>query len=158
RSDEVRVADLQSRNGTYLAGASFREATLRGGERLSFGDVEASLERRADDAAGAAAPAVAGDHTLFRRLGDSTTEIAGAARIVEAPRLINLLGEVARTLVATLPLQEILNRVIDLLLAHITTERACLVLADPKTQTLTSQIVRRQDGKPAQPVQISRTV
>src|SRR5262249_49344568 len=65
---------------------------------------------------------------------------------------------VARTLVATLPLQEILNRVIDLLLAHITTERACLVLADPKTQTLTSQIVRRQDGKPAQPVQISRTV
>ena len=158
RPDQVRVADLQSRNGTYVAGQAVAEATLRGGEPLSFGDVEATIETRAD----AAAADISGlgiDHTMIRRLGEpATASVAGATSIAEAQRLINLLGEVARTLVATLPLQEILNRVIDLLLAHITTERACLLLADSKTHALTSQIVRRQDGRPAQPVDVSRTV
>jgi len=157
RPDEVELTDLQSRNGTYLAGELIRDATLRGGERLSFGDVEAVIELRADEAtqpASSATPTT--EHTMIRRLGDTTATVT--ARVVEAPRLINLLGEVARTLVATLQTSEILSRVIDLLLAHVPAERACLLLADPKTKALTSQIVRRRDGKPAQPVEISRTV
>src|SRR4029079_17151261 len=139
-------------------GRAVREATLRGGEPLSFGDGAARIERRSD-AAAAAAPAdgINAEHTMFRQLGD-TAAATSAVRIVEAPRLINLLSEVARTLVATLPLQDILNRVIDLLLAHVPAERACLALADPGTQGLTSQSVRRADGKPAAPVEISRTV
>jgi adenylate cyclase len=157
RPDRVELSDLQSRNGTYLRGEPVREAMLLGGEPLSFGDVEATIEQRGDEAAPPAGPPSAGDHTMIRPLGEPATA-AVAARVVEAPRLINLLGEIARTLVATLPLQEILNRVIDLLLAHITTERACLLLADPNTRALTSQIVRRQDGKPSEAVEISRTV
>jgi adenylate cyclase len=157
RPDEVELTDLQSRNGTYLAGKPVRDVTLRGGECLSFGDVEAVIEKRVDEptqAAGSAAPTVT-EHTMIRRLGDAT---AITARIVEAPRLINLLGEVARTLVATVQTSEILNRVIDLLLAHVPAERACLLLTDPATKEFTSQIVRRQDGKPADRVEISRTV
>jgi len=158
RPDEVQLSDLQSRNGTYFAGEPIREVTLRGGEQLSFGDVEAVLEHRADEIVSAPGPATsAGDHTMIRRLGEPAAP-AVAARVVDAPRLISLLGEVARTLVATLPIEEILNRVIDLLLAHVPAERACLVMADSQTRALTSQIVRRQDGKPAQPVEISRTV
>jgi adenylate cyclase len=156
---EVRVSDLQSRNGTYLSGDPVREATLHGGDRLSFGDVEAILERRPDEPPSAGPATVAANPTMIRRLGDSAVaNVSDAVAVVEAPRLINLLGEVARTLVATLPLQEILNRVIDLLLAHIPAERACLLVADPVTRALTSQIVRRQDGKPSPPVEISRTV
>jgi adenylate cyclase len=152
----VELTDLQSRNGTYLAGRAVRDATLHGGEPLSFGDVTATLERRAASPATTASPkGISSEHTMFRPLGDTTHS---AVRIVEAPRLINLLSEVARTLVATVPLQDILNRVIDLLLAHVPAERACLALAQPGTQALTSQIVRRSDGKPAQPVEISRTV
>ena len=155
---QVHLNDLQSRNGTYIGGRAVREATLRGGELLSFGDVEATIERRSDaPAAGATPAAVNAEHTMFRQLGD-TAAATSAVRIVEAPRLINLLSEVARTLVATLPVQDILNRVIDLLLAHVPAERACLALAEPGTQALTSQIVRRADGKPAAPVEISRTV
>src|SRR5215831_3482976 len=45
----VVLTDLQSRNGTYLAGEHIHEATLHGGERLSFGDVEAVIEKRVDD-------------------------------------------------------------------------------------------------------------
>jgi adenylate cyclase len=158
RPDQVRVADLQSRNGTYVAGQAVTEATLRGGEQLSFGDVEATIEARAE-ATPAGASSLPSDHTMIRRLGEpETVSVPGATSIAEAQRLINLLGQVARTLVATLPLHEILNRVIDLLLAHITAERACLLLADSKTHALTSQIVRRQDGRPSQPVDVSRTV
>src|SRR4051812_9731991 len=92
RSGQVHVADLQSRNGTYVAGGAVREATLRGGERLGFGDVEAALEQRADDPSAAGAGPVAGDHTMIRPLGETAAaNVAGAARVVEAPRLINLL-------------------------------------------------------------------
>jgi len=155
--DQVQLADLQSRNGTYVAGEPIRDATLRGGEQLRFGDVEAILRQRTDEAVTAPGAATgAADHTMIRRLDETAVQVAG--RVVDAPRLISLLGEVARTLVATLPMQEILNRVIDLLLAHVPTERACLLMADSETGALTSQIVRRQDGKPGQPVEISRTV
>ena len=155
---QVELTDLQSRNGTYLAGEPVRDAILRGGERLSFGDVEAVLDRRIDEPTKvtSAAPTGATEHTMIRRLGEPSSAVT--ARVVEAPRLINLLGEVARTLVATLQTSEILNKVIDLLLAHVPAERACLLLADATTKEFTSQIVRRQDGKPAQPVEISRTV
>src|SRR5438093_2527555 len=155
---QVELTDLQSRNGTYLAGEPVRDAILRGGERLSFGDVEALLDKRSDEPTmvKSGAPTGATEHTMIRRLGEPVA--AATARVVEAPRLINLLGEVARTLVATLQTSEILNRVIDLLLAHVPAERACLLLADPATKEFTSQIVRRQDRKPAQPVEISRTV
>src|SRR5262249_20606780 len=155
-ADQVDVSDLHSRNGTYVAGRPVRDATLVGGEHLSFRDVTATTVRRADAAApGTPAPAISSERTMFRTLGD-TSPPTSAVRIVEAPRLISLLSEVARTLVATVPVQDILNRVIDLLLAHVPAERACLALAQPGTQALTSQIVRRSDGKPAQPVQISR--
>ena len=156
--EQVEVTDLQSRNGTYVDGRAVREATLQGGEPLSFGDVTATIERRADVSAATPKPqSFSADHTMYRQLGD-TSPPTSAVRIVEAPRLINLLSEVARTLVATRPVQDILNRVIDLLLAHVPAERACLALAQPGTQALTSQIVRRADGRPSQPVQISRTV
>src|SRR3981189_1627711 len=49
--DGVQLSDLQSRNGTYLAGEPIGEVTLRGGEQLRFGDVEAILEPRADETA-----------------------------------------------------------------------------------------------------------
>jgi len=161
QSDQVALSDLQSRNGTCVAGAPVREVTLRGGEPLSFGDVEATIERRADETAvSEGRAAAAGDYTMFRRLGDlpEVTGAAVAAGVVDAPRVINLLGQIARTLVATLPLNEILNRVIDLLLSHIPAERACLLLAHADTHALTSQIVRRRDGETSQPVDISRTV
>src|SRR5262245_6673013 len=51
--DQVELTDLQSRNGTYVAGRPVRDATLRGGEQLSFGDVTAPIERRAHAPAGA---------------------------------------------------------------------------------------------------------
>src|SRR5439155_9071043 len=129
-----------------------------GGERVSFGDVEATLEKRIDDPTKVtpSPPTGATEHTMIRRLGEPAATVT--ARVVEAPRLINLLGEVARTLVATLQTSEILNKVTEPLLAHVPAERACLLLADSTTKEFTSQIVRRQDGKPAQPVEISRTV
>src|SRR6476660_4885472 len=116
---QVELTDLQSRNGTYLAGEPVRDTILRGGERLSFGDVEATLEKRTDDPMLSTPnpPTGATEHTMIRRLGEPAATVT--ARVVEAPRLINLLGEVARTLVATLQTSEILNKVIDLLLAHV---------------------------------------
>jgi adenylate cyclase len=151
----VELADLDSRNGTFVDGHAVREATLHGGERLSFGHVDAALEQR-DEAPAAPGSTIGmtGEHTMFRPLGD----VDATARVVDARRLINLLAEMSRTLVATLPLHDILNRVIDLLLAHVPAERACLELADPQTQALASQIVRRADGRPSPPVKISRTV
>jgi adenylate cyclase len=76
---------------------------------------------------------------------------------LDAPRLIRLLGETARVLVATLPLEDILNRVIDLLLAHVPADRASLLLADPVTGVLMTRISRQRKGRGATQT-ISRTL
>src|SRR2546425_5021939 len=84
---QVELTDLQSRNGTYLAGEPVRDAILRGGERLSFGDVEAVLDKRIDEPTKVtSAPTGATEHTMIRRLGEPSAAVT--ARVVEAPRLI----------------------------------------------------------------------
>src|SRR4029077_2920001 len=66
-ADRVELTDLQSRNGTYVAGEAVRDATLKGGEALAFGDVQAVLEHEVAEAPTTAAPAMPSisDHTMI---------------------------------------------------------------------------------------------
>jgi len=161
RGDSVTVVDLGSSNGTYCDGVRVTERRVAEGVRLTFGSVEADIWRQAEPAAPAPDPA-----TETLRMGEQRVrrvdELPGASAAtaaLDAPRLIRLLGETGRALVATLPLEDILNRVIDLLLAHVPAERASLLLANRATGELVPHIVRdprARDGAGQPP--ISRTL
>jgi adenylate cyclase len=158
RTDQVQVSDLDSRNGTYRGSELLRQASVSFGDRLLFGDVEAVLERTAaDDPASPQDLLPDPSLTIVRRIDDLPGS-GSQPEAIDAPRLIRLLGEIARTLVTTLPLPEILNRVLDLLLTHVPAERASLLMADPATGELTPHLSRRADGRKAEATVVSRTL
>jgi adenylate cyclase len=157
RGDSFVVIDLGSSNGTYCNGEPVTQRPIVGDEKLLFGNVEATVSRTGDtEERRPDHPTLLIGEQRVRRVDElpGATEQSAA---LDAPRLIRLLGETGRVLVATLPLEDILNRVIDLLVAHVPTERASLLLADPVTGELVPRIVRHR-GRPGTPQVISRTL
>jgi adenylate cyclase len=150
-NDGIEVVDLQSSNGTSVNGQRIQRAKIGSGDNLMFGEVPGAVERVQEYAD------VFAETRVFRDLGDVTT-VGALAPVIDAPRLIRLLSEIARTLIARLTLPETLTRVFELLFAHIRAERASLLMVDAATGQLTPVVVRRSDGRPAQQPVVSRTV
>jgi adenylate cyclase len=125
---------------------------------LLFGDVDVALEQTGAENPPAAASLLPDPPTTIMRGIDELPGSRSRHEVIDAPRLIRLLGEIARTLVATLPLPEILNRVLDLLLTHVPAERGSLLMADPATGELKSILSRRSDGRPGESTVISSTL
>jgi adenylate cyclase len=165
RGHSVELSDLESRNGTLHNGSTVRQTALAAGDRLMFGDVEAVLEQSGDNDASRNAGAshdrnstVSMPPGVTRSIEDAPGTHTSHAEPIDAHRVIRLLGDIARTLIATLPLPEILNRVLDLLLTHLKAERASLLMADLGSGELEAGLVRRSDGRQAEEAIISRTL
>jgi adenylate cyclase len=135
---EIKLLDLRSRNRTFLNGEPVAEASVVPDDVVTFGSVLATV-RPADEATTRLAKPKA-----VRPLGAFPD--ADPTSTIEAPRLIRLLSEVGQALVGTLTLEEILARVLDLLFANIRAERACVLMADAETGSLTPAVARRADG------------
>jgi adenylate cyclase len=134
------------------------EREIAADQRLTFGSIDARVSKgpQLESSGVGGTTLVMGDQRV-RRVDEVPGASDKAAAALDAPRLIRLLGETGRVLIATLPLEDILNRVIDLLVAHVPAERASLLLTDPKTGELIPRLVRNPGGgRTQQP--ISRTL
>jgi adenylate cyclase len=143
----VELEDLGSRNGTTVNGQTVQRATVIAGDTLVFGVVTAAVE-----------PGDASDpleRTVFRRPAAFSTRNA-LPTAVTAEQLIDLLSEVARTLVAATSLEETLGKVLDLLFAHVRAERGAILMRRDGGD-LAPVLTRWSDGRQAVPV-VSRTV
>ena len=147
----VEVRDLGSRNGTMVNDAAVENTTqVFGGDCLMFGDVTGTvmlLEREP-------APPPA---TLFQRPARLDPD-PSAPSLVDAPQLTGLLGGIARALVGSMSLPEMLARVLDLLFRHIRAERACVLMFSPDGASLDPVISRWSDGRIADHPEVSSTV
>lgn len=156
--DGCVVTDVGSRNGTYLNGDQITESPLADGDRLILGRLPIQIEYSAADQL-----SVSEDQqllelpgTMFKpidQLEPSTTHRASA----DAARLLTLMSEIARTLVKTQPLPDVLNRVVDLAFETVRAERAYLMLREETTGDLVARVVRGRDGS-AKDATISRTI
>jgi adenylate cyclase len=73
-------------------------------------------------------------------------------------RLLRLLSEISKTLVAMQPLEKVLNRVVELVFEVVPAERAFLLLRDSIDQPLSARVMRNRDGSVPPKVSISRTI
>src|SRR5215475_2000092 len=73
-------------------------------------------------------------------------------------RLLRLLTEISKTLVAMQPLEKVLNRVVELVFEIVPAERAFLLLRDSIDQPLSARVMRNRDGSVPPKVSISRTI
>jgi adenylate cyclase len=151
------VRDLGSSNGTFVNGAQIEEAALQHGDKLILGFVPVAVRRTA----GASVVVAEGDavpnlgRVIARPVDDRAASEAGA--LVDAPRLLKLLSDVSRALVATQPIDDVLGRVVDLALDWTQAKRVLLLLLDKESNALVPCVVRHCEGFEAS-TRLSRTI
>ena len=148
------VADLGSRNGTFVNGDQIEQHELREGDRVALGYVTFTVR------AAAAAPVMLVDSApaahepgIFR----SMVHAPDAASHIDRRRLLKMLADIGRTLVGVQPVDEVLGAVVDLALGSTNAERVLLLLWDQTTGELVPRIVRHRAGGDPLTV-ISRTI
>lgn len=149
------LADLGSGNGTRVNGVSVREATLRVGDEIALG--ETVLIFAADPAAEPAgpdpsrvAPAVVDPGPIDPPVVKS---VPGDVSVIR-PAHLAVLYDVAATVNQVLDVDDLLGRVLDLVVRATGADHGCVLIDDPDAGGLFPRVTRPEaDG-----VRLSRTV
>jgi adenylate cyclase len=152
--DQCTVADLGSRNGTFVNGEQVEQHDLRDGDRVALGQVLFTLR------AAAVQPVVMVESDArIEHVAEIRSGIDGASAVgqIDRRRLLQLLSDISRTLVGALPVDEVLGRVVDLAFSSTNAERVLLLLWNEATGDLVPRIVRHRQGLEL-PTTISRTI
>jgi len=139
------VKDLGSRNGTYLNGQQIEEADVTDGDRLILGRFLLRLRCSIADNIVLSDDAAPVDvvNAIYRPIGTPDGHLPTHVA-VDAPRLLKLLSDISRTLVGTLPIDNVLGHVVDQAFASTQAERAILLLYDEETRVLVPRVVRHR--------------
>jgi adenylate cyclase len=162
------VQDLDSKNGIRLNGTPVEHAALRHGDELAVGQVPLGVEivdlqpEPSDEAEEKSATQSRvildnskweGEGTIVRSVEEMEKFLAGekapaseAALLESENRILMVLSQVARALIAAEPLKDTLNTVMDLVLKHIKASRAFLMLREGDEDELVPTVVRVGGG------------
>jgi adenylate cyclase len=158
--ESCQITDVGSRNGTYLNGDQVSESRLTDGDRLILGRLPIQIEYSAADRL-----SVSEDQqilelpgTVYKAIDRPDSGATFPRASADAARLLTLMSEIARTLVKTQPLPDILNRVVDIAFETVRAERAYLMLREEGTNDLVARVVRSRDGSGSPNATISRTI
>jgi len=167
------LRDLGSRNGTQVNGALVQEARLVPGSTLVFGRFEVRFEEEQSsevrmDSASADAPIAEG--TIIRSVEEVRDMLSAAPleerrvlgqkdidRLTRTSRILAVLSEVSRTLLSAATVDQVLEKIMDVIFQHVQAQRAVILLADSVTGELQPRCVRQVGGS-KDTIQISRTI
>ncbi|MGK2910551.1 MAG: ATP-binding protein, partial [Sphingobium sp.] len=171
----VALRDLSSGNGTILNGHTVERAELRHGDRLQIGDTlflfatddTASLPKSPSyKAAHFSLEGESGPHSAILR----SIPVDDGSRILQAPeaagtdwlrrRLANLavLYEASHAVADILDVDELLGRIVELVVKTTEADQGCAVLVDAETHEFRPTAIRKRPGAPAGELTLSRTV
>jgi adenylate cyclase len=158
------VQDLDSKNGIRLNGEPVEHAALRHGDELAIGQVPLGVEivdlqpepsAEAEEKSETQSRVILdnskweGEGTIVRSVEEMEKFLAGEktpaseAELLESEnRILMVLTQVARALIAAEPLKDTLNKVMDLVLKHIKASRAFLMLREGDEGELVPTVVR----------------
>ena len=143
--DQCSLKDVGSRNGTFVNGVQITEAALKDGDHLFLGVMPARIEVSAEDQL--AIVERAGPAPFPFMLDRPVDQAATAHPEIDAGRLLALISDMAKSLVKSQPLANILDEVVRLGLESTHAERAFLILKDEKTGALVPRVARTRDNK-----------
>ncbi len=150
-----QVRDLGSRNGTYQNGLVVAQATLTEGDTLTLGQVPVQVSRRRLTLTSDPFT-LDQDSTLCRPVAELGAPDAGGSG-VDAPRLLTLLSALGGLLIETHTLEDLLDRVADLVFEALPADRCYLLLGKADDLPI-PRVVRQRNGKPPADAVISRTI
>jgi len=177
-SGEARIMDLKSKNGTQVNGVQVVEAPLKDGDRITLGKFELTfgkaLESKVVLDEGKPLSEEAG--TIIRSVGELSKLLTGSGPLKTAPdarkapadvqeieksnRILKVLTQVAETLIAVRPVEEVLHQVMDIVFEHMPADRGFLMLEDEAVaDKLVPMVVKhRSSGGSEGRITVSKTI
>ncbi len=176
RTGEYRVTDLASSNGTYLNGRAIRSAPIQSGDLIQLGRtlILFQIESDEDERKAAAASNVeivarnsADDHSQIvgnvsvtdpriSRLTQRKSSPVSSSEVLDNLRLLYQIAEETSRPVASV--NEMLQRILDLILNALGGNRGCMLIKDSESGELTPLAFSPQRSTQEEPMPVSRTI
>ena len=171
--ESFTVADLKSSNGTFVNNRRIERADLRSGDQihvgrsvLAFALEPADLPLSTDVDIVASAPRDDGsrivramrDEALFGPMGQTVPEDTDNRWLARARSNLQVMYRTALAVSHTLDIDELLNRILQLVFEWVEADRGCIMLFDPDTRTLQSKARRDRNAGATTAMAISRTI
>ncbi|HSP07263.1 MAG TPA: FHA domain-containing protein, partial [Acidobacteriota bacterium] len=138
-ADRIVLADLQSRNGTFVNGEKIAEAELKNGDTIQWGDVLCTF---------------AGDTSIVKEIsGDlsnvSIQDLVSKSRKSVSRDRLQIILKVSQMLSSPESIESLLETILDLLFLIMPVERAVLLLKNEATGELEPRVTRSRVGEQA---------
>jgi adenylate cyclase len=160
--DGVNIQDLKSKNGTQVNGVPVVEAPLKDGDRILLGKFQITFARSLEGKVvlDEAKPLSEEAGTIIRSVGELSKLLSTAeptAESAEAPkaadvqaieksnRILQVLAEVSKTLIAVRQEDEVLGQVMDIVFDHVPADRGFLMLQEEGTGKLVPKVVKHRN-------------
>ena len=167
--DALVVGDLKSSNGTFVNDVRVERSELDSGDRIRVGRTVLVYARDGDDPAAFAAvdilPTTSGDGSrIVRTMREDDSIVLAAPEesqnrwLAKARSNLQVMYRTALAVSHTLDIDELLDRVLQLVFEWVEADRGCIMLLDPNTKE--PRIKARRDRRAGEPatMQISRTI
>jgi signal transduction histidine kinase/pSer/pThr/pTyr-binding forkhead associated (FHA) protein len=165
------VADLGSSNGTYLNGHRIQQQELRSGDQLQLGGTLMLFTAASTDSAATNMIDIVGRH----QLGDSSRIVRSMAQeegskifefeagespwLARARSNLQIMYRTALAVSHTLEIDDLLDRIMQLIFEWVECDRGCIMLLDPETSKLVPKVRRdRNAGDAVDRLSISQTI
>jgi adenylate cyclase len=176
-----RIIDLKSKNGTQVNGVPIVEAPLKDGDRILLGKFQLTFSKSLEGKVvlDEAKPLSEEAGTIIRSVGElskllSASDTGAAApamaekrapadvqELAKSNRILKVLTEFSRDLIATRPVEDVLQQVMDIVFDHVPADRGFLMLHEEGSDKLVPMVVKHRNtpasGDQAR-ISISKTI
>lgn len=172
--DQYILQDLGSSNGTYVNSQLVPRQPLASGDRVQLGRTlmiftagdDASVAGRVDGVDIVPQNALAGGSRIVSSLGPQTgSQILGPETASDSPWLararsnLDVMYHTALAASHTLDIDQLLQRIVDLIFEWVEADRGCVMLVDRDTESLQPKVRRNRKATTASDkMEISRTI
>jgi len=168
-----RLVDLKSSNGSFINNRRIDEAPLTPGDRLQVGRTlflfsgSDGASRRVQDVQIVASGSREDGSRIISAIPDDAGEIAGPPLplddtqnhwLARARSNLQVMYRTALAVSHTLDIDELLDRVLQLVFEWVEADRGCIMLLEPETGRLTTKARRDRDAGSHSSMAISRTI
>jgi signal transduction histidine kinase/pSer/pThr/pTyr-binding forkhead associated (FHA) protein len=172
---EYTISDLNSSNGTFINGQRIHSHQLASGDQLQVGSTlmlytgpaEESQENLADVVSiGASSETLDNSHIVRSvtqqegsRIFDLASELPQNSWLARARSNLQVMYRTALAVSHTLDIDQLLQRIMELIFEWVEADRGCIMLMDPASKTLQPKVRRTRKGVRAdERISISKTI
>ena len=169
------ISDLNSSNGTFVNGQRIHQHQLQSGDQVQLGGTlmlyTGPAEETPEDLAkivSIGAPAEVGDRSRIvrsvtqqegSRIFDFQAELPQNSWLARARSNLQVMYRTALAVSHTLDIDQLLQRIMELIFEWVEADRGCIMLMDPETKTLQPKVRRTRKGICAdERISISKTI